>query len=145
VFKALQRPLRRLVALKMIHAGAGEEPERRDRLRREAEVVARLQHPNIVQVHEVGEHHGRPYFAMEYVAGPTLAQETAGQPQPPGQAAQLVEVLARAMQHAHDRGVIHRDLKPANILLQEEVSRKGAKDAKAQEKPTSPLAFFASF
>src|SRR5262249_30799727 len=83
----------------------------------EAEAVARLQHPNIVQIHDVGEAAGRPFFALEYVAGGSLAERLAGQPLPPRDAARLVETLAEAMHLAHSRNLVHRDLKPANILL----------------------------
>jgi tetratricopeptide (TPR) repeat protein len=92
-------------------------PEERARLRTEAEALARLSHPNIVQVHHVGEHDGRLFFSMEYCAGGTLAQRLAGTPLPPAAAARLTETLARAVQAAHDCQVIHRDLKPANVLL----------------------------
>jgi eukaryotic-like serine/threonine-protein kinase len=117
VYKARQSKLNRLVALKMILAGeyAGE----RDiaRFRTEAEAVARLQHPNIVQIFEVGEHDGHPYFSLEFVDGGSLAQRLDGTPLPSHQAARLVETLARAMHAAHQAGVVHRDLKPANVLL----------------------------
>jgi eukaryotic-like serine/threonine-protein kinase len=79
--------------------------------------VARLQHPNIVQIFEVGEHDGHPYFSLEFVDGGSLAQKLDGTPLPPQQAARLVETLARAMHAAHQAGVVHRDLKPANVLL----------------------------
>jgi tetratricopeptide (TPR) repeat protein/predicted Ser/Thr protein kinase len=117
VYKARQRGLRRLVALKMLHPGTAGSPESRRRFHSEAEKLAHLRHPNIVQVHEVGEQHGRPFFAMEFVEGCSLAQRLAGARLPDGQAAQLVETLARAIHHAHERGIIHRDLKPANVLL----------------------------
>jgi WD40 repeat protein/tetratricopeptide (TPR) repeat protein len=83
----------------------------------EAEAVAQLQHPNIVQIFEVGEEKGCPYLALEYVAGESLAQKLRGMPLPAGEAARLVETLARAVHAAHQRGVVHRDLKPANVLL----------------------------
>jgi hypothetical protein len=79
--------------------------------------VARLQHPHIVQVHHIGEHRGQPYFSLELVEGGTLAEKLAGQPQPAGEAAHMIETLARAVFHAHQHGIVHRDLKPANILL----------------------------
>jgi serine/threonine protein kinase len=117
VYKAQQVALKRTVALKMILAGAHAPPEQRARFRSEAEAVARLQHPHIVQIYEVGEHQGLPFFSLEYVDGGSLAKHLTGTPQPPHPAARLVEMLARAMQHAHERGIVHRDLKPANILL----------------------------
>jgi serine/threonine protein kinase len=116
VYKAIQTGLRRTVALKMI-AGLRIGPKQLARFRVEAEAVARLQHPYIVQIHEVGEVDGHSFFAMEYVEGGTLAHRLATGPLSPNTAAELLEILARAMQHAHERGIIHRDLKPANILL----------------------------
>jgi serine/threonine protein kinase/tetratricopeptide (TPR) repeat protein len=117
VYKARQTSLNRLVALKMIVGGVPDSAGEVSRFRREAEAVARLQHPNIVQVHEVGEVRGRPYFSMELIEGGTLAQRLAGTPQSAHASAELIETLARAVHHAHTNGVIHRDLKPANILL----------------------------
>src|SRR5262249_46426223 len=111
VYRARQVGLKRTVALKMLLAGAHAGPEQRARFRGEAEAAARLQHPNIVQVYEVGEHEGVPYLAMELVDGGTLAEHLRTRPLPARQAAELVEALARAVQHAHERGVIHRDLK----------------------------------
>jgi WD40 repeat protein/tRNA A-37 threonylcarbamoyl transferase component Bud32 len=116
VYKARQRNLNRLVALKMLHGGRAD-PRERARFQAEAEAVARLQHPNIVQVHEVGECEGRPFFSMECCAGGSLATRLAGTPLPIPEAATLVETLARAVQHAHQHGVVHRDLKPSNVLL----------------------------
>ncbi len=117
VYKALQRGLNRVVALKVILAGEHAGPAGLARFRAEAEVVARLHHPNIVQVYEVGEHHGLPYFSLEFCPGGSLAQRLNGTPLEPVRAAELVEVLARAVHHAHQNGVVHRDLKPANVLL----------------------------
>ncbi len=120
VYKARHRGLDRIVALKMVlhadHAGATA----RDRLHTEARAVARLQHPNIVQVFEVGEHNGCPYLALEYCGGGSLADQLDGTPWPPEKAAALVETLARAMHAAHQAQVVHRDLKPANILFTRE-------------------------
>jgi serine/threonine protein kinase len=118
VYQARQLGLERLVALKMIRDGALASDQELARFRTEAEAVARLQHPHIVQIHEVGEADGQPYFALEYVAGGSLADRLAGTPLPAGEAARLVETLARAIHYAHQRGIVHRDLKPANILLQ---------------------------
>jgi formylglycine-generating enzyme required for sulfatase activity len=117
VYKARHLRLDRVVALKMILSGAFAGGHECARFRTEAQSAARLQHPHIVQIHEVGEHDGRPYLTLEYVDGGTLAQRLTGRPFPAGQAAQLILSLARAVQHAHERGVVHRDLKPANILL----------------------------
>jgi WD40 repeat protein/predicted Ser/Thr protein kinase len=117
VYKARQAGLGRLVALKMVLAGSHAGPDERARFRREAEAAARLSHPNIVQVHEVGEHDGLPFLCLEYIDGVSLAAWAAGRPQPPRQAAALVETLARAAQAAHQGGIVHRDLTPRNILL----------------------------
>jgi serine/threonine protein kinase/tetratricopeptide (TPR) repeat protein len=117
VYQARHLTLNRLVALKMIRAGEQARPADLARFRAEAQAVARLQHPNIVQIHEIGEVQGRPFLALEFVAGGSLAQRLAGTPQPAASAAELVETLARAMDHAHRHGVVHRDLKPANVLL----------------------------
>jgi serine/threonine protein kinase len=118
VYKARQRLLKRVVAVKMILAGAHAGPQEVGRFRAEAELVARLQHPNIVQIYEVGRQDHLSYLALELVEGGSLAARLDGTPWPAGPAAALVETLARAMEYAHQRGVIHRDLKPANILLQ---------------------------
>ena len=117
VYKARQTALKRLVALKMILAGAHAGRDEVARFRTEAEAVARLQHPNIVQIHEIGEQDGLPFLALEYVDGGSLEGKLAGNPQNPGAAADLVQKLAQAMHTAHQAGVIHRDLKPANVLL----------------------------
>jgi tetratricopeptide (TPR) repeat protein len=117
VYKARQTGLNRLVALKMVLAGAHAGAQQLARFQTEAEAVAQLDHPNIVQIYEVGEHHGLPYFSLEYVPGGTLAETIAGKPCPPEQAAAVAQQLARAMAEAHQHGVIHRDLKSANVLL----------------------------
>jgi serine/threonine protein kinase len=117
VYKARQVGLDRVVAIKMIRDADLASPEQFARFRLEAQAVARLDHPNIVKVHDYGEHEGRPYFSMEYLEGGSLAQYLAGRPLPAALAARLVAVLARAAQHAHQQGIIHRDLKPANVLL----------------------------
>jgi len=117
VYKARQKRLNRLVALKMMLAGSHAGPEQLARFQTEAESVARLQNPNIVQIYEVGEHDDLPFFSLEFVDGGTLANQMGGKPQPPRNAAQMIETLARAMDCAHQLDIIHRDLKPANILL----------------------------
>jgi eukaryotic-like serine/threonine-protein kinase len=116
VYLAEQVALKRLVALKMVLGGAVAGAHQLERFRAEAEAIARLQNPNIVQVYEVGDHDGLPFFSLEYCAGGSLAQRLDGTPLPPREAAALVETLARAMHAAHERGIVHRDLKPANIL-----------------------------
>jgi serine/threonine protein kinase len=122
VYKARHVGLGRFVAVKMILAGGQAGEQDRQRFLGEARAAAGLRHPNIVAVHEVGEYEAGggaclPFFSLELVEGGTLAQRLRGEPQPPQAAAELVEVLARAVQHAHERGVVHRDLKPANVLL----------------------------
>jgi serine/threonine-protein kinase len=117
VYQAVQDRPQRTVALKML-LGSSASASRLARFVAEADVVARLQHPNIVQIFEVGEHEGRPFFTMEYIDGGSLARRLSDTPLEPTEAAQLLLTLASAVQHAHERGIIHRDLKPANILLQ---------------------------
>lgn len=118
VYQARQLGLQRTVALKMIRTGIQAGPKELARFRAEAAAIARLQHPNIVHVYDVGEAAGWPFFVLEFVDGGSLAQHLQGKPQPVRPAAQLVETLARAVHAAHVNGVIHRDLKPGNILLQ---------------------------
>jgi tetratricopeptide (TPR) repeat protein/tRNA A-37 threonylcarbamoyl transferase component Bud32 len=118
VYKARQKSLNRIVALKMIRAGSHAGPDLRARFHIEAEALASLHHPHIVQIYEVGEHDSCPFMAMEYVDGGTLAKYLAGHPQPSAEAAALAETLARAMHAAHQCGIVHRDLKPTNVLLQ---------------------------
>jgi tetratricopeptide (TPR) repeat protein/tRNA A-37 threonylcarbamoyl transferase component Bud32 len=120
VYKARQVRLNRVVALKMVLAGAHARPEDLVRFQAEAEAVAQIQHPHIVQIFEVGQHAGLPFFALEYLEGPSLHDKLEGAPLPAREAARLVETLGRAMQAAHERGIIHRDLKPANVLLDRE-------------------------
>jgi hypothetical protein len=117
VYKARHLPLKRLVALKMILAGPQADAEQLARFRLEAEAIARLQHPHIVQIFDSGTHDGIPWFALEFVAGGSLDHLLAGRPQAPGDAARLVLLLAQAVHAAHQKDVIHRDLKPANVLL----------------------------
>jgi WD40 repeat protein len=132
VYKALHVSLNRPVALKMILAAGPATLEQRLRLQIEGETLARLQHPHMVQVFEVGTFHGRPYLAMELVCGGSLEEQLAGRPQDPHQAAHLVEMLARALHHAHQQGIVHRDLKPANILLHKQVAGPGMPTASTE-------------
>jgi serine/threonine-protein kinase len=117
VFKARHLRLNRFVALKVLITGAYASPEERTRFQREAEAVASLRHPGIVQIHDVGDHDGWPYFTMELLDGGNLAQALAGKPQPARKAARMVTTLAEAIHAAHQGGIVHRDLKPSNVLL----------------------------
>ena len=117
VYKARQAGLNRVVALKMILSGDHADEQERARFRSEAEAVARIQHLNIIQIYEIGEEDGRPYFSLEYVDGGSLTARIDGEPQPPREAARIVHLLAGAMDCAHKAGVVHRDLKPGNVLL----------------------------
>jgi WD40 repeat protein len=120
VYRARQVQLGRVVALKMILAGGHAAGADLARFQAEAEAVARLQHPHIVQIHEVGAHAGLPFFSLEFCPGGSLEKKLAGTPLPPKEAAALMEKLARAMHAVHQKGVVHRDLKPANVLLAED-------------------------
>ncbi|MBI3785996.1 MAG: protein kinase [Deltaproteobacteria bacterium] len=117
VYKARQVKLKRLVALKMMLAGAHAGTIERDRFRREAEAIASLQHPHIVQIHEVGEIASQPYFSMELVEGTSLQRKLDGTPHPSRSAARLIELLARTIHFAHQNNIVHRDLKPGYVLL----------------------------
>jgi serine/threonine protein kinase/tetratricopeptide (TPR) repeat protein len=117
VYHARQSSLGREVALKIIVAGAHASWSERSRFRVEAETAARLQHPHIVPIYEIGEQGKLPYLALEYVEGGSLARALAVRPMVPNRAAGMVETLARAMEYVHEHGVVHRDLKPANVLL----------------------------
>jgi WD40 repeat protein len=119
VFRATQTALKRPVALKIILSGAHAGAEERTRFRTEAEAVARLHDPGIVQIYDVGEQAGCPFLALEFVGGGSLADQLHGTPMAPRRAAQLILDLAEAVQHAHEQGIVHRDLKPANVLLSE--------------------------
>src|SRR5262249_47444257 len=112
VYRARHLRLGRLVALKMALAGSYAGPHERERFRREAEAVAALRHPNIVQVYDAGDVEGRPYFTMELIEGGSLDQKLSGTPQPARAVAALLTTLAEAMQVAHQGGIVHRDLKP---------------------------------
>jgi serine/threonine-protein kinase len=120
VYKARQRGLNRLVALKMVLSASRASADELARFHVEAEAVARLDHPNIVKIYDVGQRDGLPFFALEYVEGGTLADHVGSTPQPAREAAAVVQALAEAMDYAHRRGIVHRDLKPANVLLQKE-------------------------
>lgn len=117
VYEAEDLRLKRTVALKLVRSAAFARPEEIARFRAEAETVARLDHPHIVPIHEVGECDGQPFFTMKLLAGGTLAERLKAGPLPPREAVKLMAKVARAVQHAHERGVLHRDLKPGNVLL----------------------------
>ncbi|WP_439625591.1 serine/threonine-protein kinase [Gemmata sp.] len=149
VYRARQRSLNRVVAVKMIresHLASGEHFER---FRTEAEAAARLKHPHIVTVHEVGTVGGQAYLCMEFVGGQTLAERVrAGGPLPPREAAGLVGVIARAVHHAHSLGILHRDLKPSNILLAvggdrgSGIGDRGEDRSKTQDERTGSVSLF---
>jgi serine/threonine-protein kinase len=118
VYKARQKSLDRVVALKMVREAHLATDADRARFQTEAESAARLKHPNIVTVYDVGSTGGQAYLCMEFVGGQTLAERVrADGPLPPREAARLVATIARAVDHAHSLGILHRDLKPSNILL----------------------------
>ncbi len=120
VYRARQRSLNRLVALKILRSGGLADDDDVRRFRLEAEAVARLDHPNIVPIHEVGDHDGFSYFAMKLIEGTSLARRPPGPAADPRAAVRIVATVARAVHHAHQRGVLHRDLKPSNILIDAE-------------------------
>jgi PAS domain S-box-containing protein len=131
VYKAQRANDDRPVALKMLPPGTCPGPDDLARLRREAEAIARLQHPNFVQIYEVGTSEGRPYLALEFVDGESLAARLSNVSLAPREAAALLETLARGVEAAHERGVVHRDLKPANILLANGVRKPPADDTRS--------------
>jgi hypothetical protein len=120
VYKARQVSLNRIVALKMILAGQLANDEDVQRFHAEAEAAAKLDHPGIVPIFEIGQHNGQHYFSMGFVEGESLATKAAAGPLPPREAADLVKRIAEAVEFAHQQGIIHRDLKPANVLLDRE-------------------------
>lgn len=134
VYKARQKQLNRVVALKMVLAGGRASKTQLARFVAEARAVARLDHPNIVQVYDIGEHDGLPFFAMEFVDGGALDSLVKKQSLEPKEAARMMETVCRAMHYAHTKGVIHRDLKPANILLMDAGKSSISRGEKSVEK-----------
>ncbi len=117
VFHAWQISLNRAVAVKVLVLGRLSSKEAVRRFHLEAEAAAQLQHPNIVAIHEIGEHEGQHFFSMDYIEGPSLAALVEKGPLAPERAARYVRIIAEAVEYAHQRGVVHRDLKPSNILI----------------------------
>jgi serine/threonine-protein kinase len=117
VYKARQLSPERLVALKLALAGKLATAEERARFAAEAKMAARLNHTGIVQVYDVGEHDGQIFFSMQFIEGTTLSRRVAEGPLPPREAARIMAIVARAVEHAHDNGVVHRDIKPSNVIL----------------------------
>jgi serine/threonine protein kinase len=144
VYKARQHGLHRLVALKMLLDGPRAVHGQLARFHREAEAIAQLHHPNIVQIHDIGVQDGRPFFTMEFVAAGNLAKYLAGTPQDPRSAAQFVRTLAEAIHAAHRLGIVHRDLKPANILLQNSLTAEDAEERRGTAEASLPLRSSAS-
>jgi eukaryotic-like serine/threonine-protein kinase len=140
VYKARQSTLKRIVALKMILSGqlAGEEAVAR--FYAEAEAAAKLDHPNIVPIFEIGQHQGQHFFSMTLVEGESLAHKVAAGPLPPREAAQLMKKIAEAIAYAHVEGVVHRDLKPANVLLDKDGEPRVTDFGLAKHAPAAPLA-----
>jgi serine/threonine protein kinase len=124
VYQAQDERLGRVVALKVLLAGSHAGPQLLERFHCEARAAAQLRHPNIVQVYDLGEQDGLPYIAMEHCPRGSLKESLGGKPRSPREATELVVTLARAVQAAHDKGVVHRDIKPANVLLAEDSTLK---------------------
>jgi serine/threonine-protein kinase len=117
VYRARQKSLNRTVALKVIGLGQWSTEAHLKRFRREAEAAARLDHPCIVPIHEVGERDGHCYFSMNFVEGGQLDEVVRDTPMSTRQAAELIAKVARTVHYAHEHGILHRDIKPGNILL----------------------------
>jgi WD40 repeat protein/tRNA A-37 threonylcarbamoyl transferase component Bud32 len=117
VYKARQENLNRVVAVKMLLGGVHASEDYKSRFLQEAKAAAKLNHPNIVSIHDWGEDSGQPFFSMDYIEGRTLADQAKDKPLPPRVAAELVRTLAQAMRYAHSQGILHRDLKPSNVLV----------------------------
>jgi len=117
VFKAYHPNLDRYVAIKILHPAFKADPQFFERFKREARIVANLEHPNIIPVYDFNEHNGEPYLVMRYVEGHTLKPEMEGQPMPPEEVLRLMRPVCQALTYAHNQGVLHRDIKPSNIMI----------------------------
>ena len=142
VYKVRQKSLHRIVALKMLLPAQPDGMEMLARFRTEVEALARLQHPNIITIYDIGADADRPYFTMEYIDGPSLARLLGSRPQDPIDSARLIETLARTMQAVHQHGIIHRDLKPANVLLKKDEDAPIIKEASQSPTLDLPLSSF---
>ncbi len=145
VFKVRQTALRRIVALNMILAGRVASTSEIDRFQREARAATALMHPNIVGVHEIGQHHGHHYFTIDFIDGQSLAVLLLAAPLTPQRTAKLIKTIALAIHYAHQQGVLHRDLKPANILIdhldQPHITDFGLAKALLENESSSDLTF----
>ncbi|MFO0815765.1 MAG: WD40 repeat domain-containing serine/threonine protein kinase [Gemmatales bacterium] len=133
VYQAWDASLKRHVAIKMVLLGKFSGKQEHQRFRKESEVVAKLQHPNIVQIHEVGQHQDLPYLVLEWIDGGTLGHYMKKQKLQPREAATLIQQIASGLQCAHSLGIIHRDLKPGNILLSSNASNSTSIDLVADD------------
>jgi serine/threonine-protein kinase len=120
VFKAFHASLDRYVAIKVLHPAFRADPQFFERFKREARIVAKLEHPNIIPVYDFNQHKGEPYLVMRFVEGDTLKPELEGKPMPPGEILRLMRPVCQALAYAHQRGVLHRDIKPSNIMVTRE-------------------------
>ena len=120
VFKSYHAALDRYVAIKVLHAAFKADPQFFERFKREARIVAKLEHPNIIPVYDFNEHHGEPYLVMRFIEGDTLKRYMTGKPMAPAEVLRLLRPVAEALAYAHAQGVLHRDIKPSNIMVTKE-------------------------